>query len=85
MSSALFLAIAIPIGLLLCAAAYWLNFLLQLWVVDFFMENRLRQYVAIGLFTGFASIAAQPFAFFLVGLPVLLLMAWRDPRVNLQG
>lgn len=83
MDSALFLVIAILVGVLLCAAGYWLSYVIELWVLGFFVENPLKRYLMVGLFTLVSSITTQPLLL-LIGLPVLGVMAWRDPDLNLR-
>lgn len=81
MSSALFLAIVIPIAVLILAAGWYLTFWVELWVLSFFVDNPKTRYLCVGLFSLVLGGMSKPLSL-IIGLPVLALMAWRDPAIN---
>ena len=77
--SILFLLIVVPLAILFTAGCWWLTFLLERWVLSFFIDRPSTRYLCIGLFSLVVSLITKPLPFLVIGLPVLGLMWWRDP------
>lgn len=75
-----FLLVVVPIVILLVAGCWWLTFLLERWLLSFFIDRTSTRYLCIGLFHFVTSLLTKPLIFLLIGLPVLGLMWWRDPE-----